>query len=298
MHLYNYSDINNFLNPGKKAFHLNNEWKEDLVTFNTQPEVNWESATKPFEGIPFNTWEAFNVSHIMRDIITGDSTNKGISVGTFAYSYGGCMYYSSEYEGQEFRPKLELLISDNLSPELELLTLNGEEDVEAGTEELVQWTVSDDESVASVVIHFNIDNEWILLDSITDGSTELMWTIPIYDYRKRCFFRLTAYDNTGKSSVDQSDEAFIIEKPTSIVATALTTKEQFHITKKGSQLSLRIDNALPAQVTYYDLRGQQLGAFSTNPSQSEYLLGQITGEKMLIFRIKDAKGLRSFTHIN
>lgn len=273
-------------------FHLNSSWSESEVTFNTKPEINWESGGPEFQGLAFDTWETIDIRDIARDLIYGDSVNRGFALGTFGYNYGGCRYYSSEYEVQELRPKLELLISDNLSPEIELLTLNGEKDVEAGTEELVKWEASDDVSIAAVVIHYNIDNEWILLDSVTDGSSELIWKIPIYDYRKRCFFRLTAYDNTGKTTVDTSDEAFIIEKPTSVVATTQSERNQFNLIKQGNHLILSLQSKLPAVVTAFDVRGQKLQTFQTTPHQEKYHLSNLGAERMLLFRIRDAKGER------
>lgn len=292
LHLYNYGDINNFLNPPKKVFHIKEEWSEESVTFNTQPEIDWESGGPEFQGMPFDTWETIDMRDIARDLIYGDSINRGFAFGTFSYNYGGCRYHSSEYEVQELRPKLELLVSDNLSPVINLLTLNGDKDVEAGTEELVKWEASDDVAIKAVVIHYNIDNEWVLLDSVTDGSSELVWKIPIYDYRKRCFFRLTAYDNTDKISTDFSDSAFIIEKPTSIVTTTQNENSAFNLISQGSGLVLTMKSAIPATVTAFDVRGQKLQSFNTVPHQERYLLSDLGAEKLIIFRIRDEKGER------
>lgn len=293
--LYNYGAINNFLNPPKRVYHLYDDWNEDSVTFKNQPEINWETGSEPYQELQFETWEDLNVRHIVSDIVVGDSANKGFAVSIYDYNYGGCTYYSSEYEKQEFRPKLSMLISDNLSPALDLLSHNGEEDVVGGSEETIQWTASDDDSLAAVVVHFNIDNEWIYLDSITDGSTEVLWKIPVYKYRKRTYIKLTAYDNTGKMTVDSSDQAFIIEKPTSIVGIESTKENAFTVTKKAGQLSLQVVNALPATITISDMRGRELARVATNPSQTSYVLPSNVGTGVLVLRLEDAQGVKSYT---
>ncbi len=293
LYLYNYGPILNFGNPPKRLFHITEEWAPETATWFNKPEIAWESSAKVYDEGGFNKWEKLDALPLVRDITSGDSTNHGFAVNIDMYEYGGITYYSSEHSDITLRPKLELLISDNLSPKLSLLTHNGDKPVYGKTSETIEWEASDDDSLVAVSVHFNVDFEWILIDSITDGRTSCIWNIPAYEYRKRTAVKVTAIDNTGKISIDSSAQAFIIERPTPTLSQATLEQQNVAYYREGENMRFTIKKEEPVFIQIFDIQGRSIGSFTTKQSEHSYTLPLPQG-KMLFLRMVSKSGEKSF----
>ncbi|MBI5837013.1 MAG: hypothetical protein HZB25_07200 [Candidatus Eisenbacteria bacterium] len=99
---------------------------------------------------------------------------------------------------------------DRVPPTVHLTTPNGGEVLAGDCITTVRWTTSDDVGVSRVDLEFSVDGGATFVPAgSTSGTTELAWQVPNVT-TSTGVMRITAWDQTGKSSSDSSDQNFSI----------------------------------------------------------------------------------------
>ena len=105
-------------------------------------------------------------------------------------------------------------ISDTLPPLVEVIAPNGGEVWEAGTQQTIVWTATDNIAVARVELFYSIDGgtQWITsaTEETNDGSYD--WTVPM-NCSQTCLIRVKVWDQAENVGEDPSDAVFAIREP-------------------------------------------------------------------------------------
>ncbi len=273
--LYYYKNEKDFSNCTKSLYEIKQEWDINTVTWVTQPEIDYGELITECRNLEVNVWEDYNVRNQVRQYVQENKQNLGFMV-IPNYDLGGGFLRSSEYDEVEFRPKLTLLISNNLSPVVEITSPKGGEIFNSGGNLDITWTASDDGSISAIALYVSTSNgiTWELIDSMADNPGTHTWPLPEVKYKKRHLLKVAAYDNTGKMEYDITDPPFYVDKATSTKAVNLNISDKrikYHY-KSGQQLSLYIPVIENTTVYMADVKGRLIAMLNVKPNTHWYTL--------------------------
>lgn len=233
----------------------------------------FDSLTKKNEIDPLKTvgiWETFDVKGYVTGFLKGDYDNNGFIVAPA--ELGGGYFRSSEYHDIQYRPKLELLISDNLSPIVNISSPIPEDIISSESNAEITWNGTDDGGINGFSLYYSLDygESWSYVDSVGGLTDTYSWTTPKVNYKSRCYFKVIIYDDKWKSSEGQT--YFWIDKATdnSINLNKLNFGSfqvsignrliRFNVPEKSSSVSLKLK----------DLRGRLINRVFVSDLKNGY----------------------------
>lgn len=246
-------------NVPKYTYRAEQEWVEDSIRWIDMPYTNFDSLTTINEvdpDKPFGVWETFDVRGYTNGFLRNKFDNHGYVI-AIASITGGGYFRSSEYSDVELRPKLELLISDNLSP---TITINSPvpEDVipNAGTAE-IKWNGGDDGGISGFALYYSMDfgETWTYIDSVNGLTDSYTWQVPEVVYKSRCYIKIRIYDDKLKSTEGQT--YFWIDKPTDNISKTKLFNNNIEVKMGLKTIKFKIPNNFELKsLTVKDVRGR------------------------------------------
>jgi hypothetical protein len=125
----------------------------------------------------------------------------------------GCL----QFAGDEAFAVVPVVTRDPLAPQVEVLSPNGGEVLEYGTDHEIRWGASDNARVTSITILLSTDSGASFPDTISKdepNDSSYMWTLPDVD-SKTARMKVIAYDGALNEGFDLSDGDFTLWGSTS-----------------------------------------------------------------------------------
>jgi len=173
---------------------------------------------------------------------------------------------------------LNFRISDKTPPFVQVIFPNGGENFDAGQEDSIRWIASDNLRVDSLSLYYstNAGTDWMTVSTGEFNDSLFVWRIPP-TLSTHCLVKIVAYDSTGNSGIDESDDEFSISdlSPPSILVIypnggekLIIGKEDtikwspsdnvgvdsinlYYIMRKGVSMEFLIAHCLPGSQTKY-----------------------------------------------
>jgi hypothetical protein len=176
-----------------------------------------------------------------------------------------CLVRTSEIDGQPVDVSDAVFsIVSPLPGDLTVLTPNGGENLETGSEYNISWTCS---GLNNVIIEYSVNNgtTWLYIDKVPADNGSYTWTVP-GTTSDNCLVRVTGADS-DESPSDVSDGVFTIFDPTQASIEVFTPNggeslcvgEEYYITWASSG----INNVL---IEYSTTNGEQWNTIDTVPA--------------------------------
>jgi hypothetical protein len=155
-----------------------------------------------------------------------------------------CLVRVSEIDGQPVDISDAVFsIVQPLPGDLTVLTPNGGENLETGSEYNITWTVVD---LNNVIIEYSVNNgaTWLYIDKVPADNGNYAWTVPGTP-SEMCLVRVTGADSDENPS-DVSDDVFTIFDPSQASievftpngGESLSVGEEYYITWASSGISI------------------------------------------------------------
>ncbi len=269
-------------NTSKSVYRITANWRESNINWNNKPRFN-STAVASSNNSSISTWENYNVTTAIKDIIENGGNNYGFLLKFPSETgYKGARIRSSEYSTTTNRPKLTIVFeNDTEAPQVNITSPNSSTQWEVGTNQTIKWTASDNRGVVSRAVYFSFNgvSDWALLDSASGNELSYSWPIP-NKVSTDCKIRVYAYDAAGNRGNDLSDKFSIIPH-VGIV--------------QDNQLNLPIADKY--RVMVYNIQGKKIASFEIrNLKQLEsYTSALSSGIHIVDIQYLDNKMVRRFS---
>lgn len=192
----------------------------------------------------------------------------------FTYTY----YYYHTWDWQEVFTELENeipqalvdIVEDTEVPEVEVTSPKDGDELDPGGTYNIEWTATDNYSVASRAIFLSTDNgsTWELIDS-TDGNTEgtYTWEVPTDNFGE-CKIKVCAYDRFYNEGKDESGSFSI--GPTKITYNLAEASKRILFKKTQESFMIFLPFSGSNTVTISDVQGKQIASFTTSSDKRWY----------------------------
>ncbi len=185
-----------------------------------------------------------------------------------------------------FDDALDELLSniDGVPPEVEVTSPSGGDELEAGKDEEITWTATDNVGVVSRAIYLTTDGStWELVDSADDNTGTFDWTVPD-EASSSCKVKVIAYDEIGNAGDGESSDFSI--GSTGIIHDLTKAKELVTFRKNAGSYSIYVPFAGSFDVAVTDVQGKQIASFTTTNGRGWYDLQRPVSSGMHIISIK------------
>jgi len=217
LYTYGVNTGTNTLRNGPKSLYKNTaSWQENTVNWNNKPAYA-STAVASNNTSSTQTWEDFDVTDVIKDIVEDGDDNYGFTLRHTSYNYGIRMR-SSEYSTTADRPKLTITYEggDTQAPEVLIESPSAGQVLTQGASANILWDASDNVGVVSCALYFTDGTRaYELIDSLNSNPGTYAWTVPIDVTSTTCKVKVNAYDAAGNMGFAESGE-FTIEPPSSI----------------------------------------------------------------------------------
>lgn len=299
--LYAYDAFEGTYNKNKRLYRVDSSWVEDEITWLKMPWITYDTLSTESVVEPDNSteiWETFDVRAYTQGFFDGTFDNNGYLV-TFEF-LGGALFRSSEYREVSYRPKLELLVSDNLSPEITVTSPVAEDIFGIGDTARIKWTASDDVGIGSFVVSFSMDygSSWEIIDSVAGDVNELSWITPTVNYKSRCFAKVKVYDNEGKASEGKTSFWVDDDPVANIVTSSLKALARRSVRVNGKIIKIAVPESHGAvTMELKDLRGRLVETISVNDLNNTISIGNNLPAGVYFLNVMALDGYKSLHRI-
>jgi hypothetical protein len=262
-------------------------WKEDEITFETRPDLDFDNPLDSTDGGTNNSWIDLQVTPAIREFHENPSSNHGFALYP-CVNTGEIMFYSSESGEFQYRPKLTVTyaVPDLKPPTVSVVSPNINDTLTMGFIHTIKWIAEDDNEVVRRAIYFSTDNgtNWTLVDSAAGNTGAFDWMIPDVE-SENCRIKMNVYDATDKSGSDITG-VFTVSKTTKITYTLTNSDKSIQFKDTPESWLINLPFAGNYTITIHDVKGKLLKSFYTLSTKQWYTIPKSFSPGITIFKIR------------
>ncbi len=300
MSLYAYDTLEQLGNLPKYVYRADTVWNEDQIRWIDLPNIYFDSLTKKNEIDslkPIDTWETFNVIGYTKGFLRGEYENNGYIITTSELS--SVYFRSSEYHDIQYRPKLELLISDNLSPVVNVISPIPEDIIPSEGTANISWSGTDDGGINGFALYYSLDygDSWTFIDSVNGLTDQYDWITPKVNYKSRCYIKIVIFDDKWKSSEGQTH--FWIDKATdNFIQINNQNTELFNIKIGNHIFNINVPgNNKNARLSLKDIKGRLIKCIKIDEEKREYSFDNRFTSGIYFIEVDGIKGHKYYQRV-
>lgn len=238
--VYASEKFGNLRNGPKSLYRFTGDWKNKQITWSNAPRYASTASAKS-NNSSFQTWETYDVTKEIKDILSGSKQNYGFALVLNSKTYG-VVYESSETGNISLRPKLTLTCEDTEKPTVSIINPSEGQSFKLGSSCKIAWEANDLFGVVSRTIYFTSgDNKWDKVDegTATNGTGIFTFKFPNV-VSDKCKIKVHVFDAANNEGMKESG-TFAIVDPSSILPKMWHTSGLF--VNPGLQNTVTVTNA-------------------------------------------------------
>jgi hypothetical protein len=169
-------------------------------------------------------------------------------------------------------------VPDTTPPVVTVIRPNGGEIFVIGSEEEIEWTASDDDSVANVDIHYstNAGGAWNPIATGIPNSGSYLWTVPNDPVNGSALIKVVARDVAQNVAADSSDAPFTLQSVSSVpnlpgvITRPLVMQNRPNPFNPGTFIGFALPAAAHVTIEVFTIGGRQVATLHDRVESAGY----------------------------